>query len=108
MNNAFNDREKGFERKYQLDQDQAFKVQSRRDKLFGLWVAAQLGKSAAGAETYAKEVMSSNFERPGDEDMLDKVRDDLRAAGKNVDEKTLSSELRKAEAQAVSEVQPAT
>ncbi len=99
---AFNDREKGFERKYQLDQDQIFKVQSRRDKLFGLWVARQLGKSDADA--YAKEVVGSNFERPGDDDMLDKVRGDLKTAGKSIDDATLKAELMKAETQAVQEV----
>jgi hypothetical protein len=107
MSNQFSDREKGFERKYELDQEQAFKVQVRRDKLFGLWVATQLGKSGADAESYAKEVVGSNFERPGDEDMLGKVRSDLKAAGKALDDKLLSSELRKAEAKAVHEVKSA-
>jgi hypothetical protein len=102
MSEAFKDREKGFERKYQLDQEQAFKVQTRRDKLFGLWVATQLGKS--DADGYAKEVVASNFERPGDEDMLGKVRSDLKAAGKTIDDKVLNAELHKAETQAVKDV----
>lgn len=107
MSNAFTDREKGFERKYQFDQEQAFKAQARRDKLFGLWVAAQLGKSGADADSYARDVVASNFERPGDEDMLGKVRGDLRTAGKAIDEKLLSAELHKAEVRAVEEVKAA-
>src|SRR5215471_488448 len=101
MSDQFSDREKGFERKYQLDQEQVFKVQVRRDKLFGLWVAAQLGKSGADAESYAKDVIASNFEKPGDEDMLGKVRGDLKAAGKAIDDKLLNAELHKAETKAV-------
>jgi hypothetical protein len=107
MSDQFSDREKGFERKYQLDQEQVFKVQVRRDKLFGLWVAGQLGKSGADADSYAKEVVSSNFEKPGDEDMLGKVRGDLKAAGKALDDKLLKAELNKAESKAVDEVKSA-
>src|SRR5262245_8201828 len=107
MSDQFSERGKSFERKYQLDQEQTFKVQTKRDKLFGLWVAAQLGKSGADADTYAKDVVGSNFEKPGDEDMLDKVRGDLKAAGKSIDDKTLHAELAKAETQAVAEVKAA-
>jgi hypothetical protein len=77
MSDAFQEREKGFERKFQLDQDQMFKVASRRDKLFGQWLAGKLGLSGPAAEQYAKDVVGSNFEKPGDDDMLDKVRKDL-------------------------------
>ena len=79
MSDAFKDREKGFEWKYQLDQNQAFRAQSRRDRLFGKWVAAKLGLAGNEADNYATEVVDSNFEKPGDEDMLDKVRADLKS-----------------------------
>ncbi|MSQ87446.1 MAG: DUF1476 domain-containing protein [Alphaproteobacteria bacterium] len=79
MSDAFQEREKGFERKFQLDQDQMFKVASRRDKLFGMWLAGKLGLSGPAAEQYAKDVLSSNFDAPGDDDMLAKVRIDLDA-----------------------------
>ncbi len=77
MSDAFQEREKGFERKFQLDQDQLFKVGSRRDKLFGQWLAGKLGLSGAAADQYAKDVVGSNMDAPGDEDMLAKVRKDL-------------------------------
>lgn len=80
MSDAFSDREKGFERKYQLDQEQQFRAQIRRDKLFGQWAAGQLGKTGADADKYAQDVVDSNFEKPGDDDMLGKVSKDL--AGK--------------------------
>jgi hypothetical protein len=77
MADAFQEREKGFERKFQMDQDQQFKVGTRRDKLFGQWLAGKLGLSGPTAEQYAKDVVAANFEAPGDEDMLAKVRKDL-------------------------------
>lgn len=93
MSDAFQNREKGFERKFQLDQDQQFKVGSRRDKLFGLWLANKLGKSGDAADAYAKEVVGSNFDKPGDDDMLAKVRHDLAAAKVSVPDQELLSRL---------------
>jgi hypothetical protein len=74
---TFDDREKGFERKFQLDEEQAFRAQARRDKLFGLWAASELGHIGAAADIYAKAVVDSNFDRPGDDDMLGKVAADF-------------------------------
>ena len=55
-NGGFNDREKGFEAKYQHDQETQFKITARRNKLLGLWAAEQLGLGEADADVYAKEV----------------------------------------------------
>ena len=104
MSDAFNDRQKGFERKFQLDQDQQFKAQSRRDKLFGQWIASKLGISGADADAYAKTVVASNFEKPGDEDMLGKVRTDLAAKQVAVTDKELSDKLAQCEAEAVRQI----
>ena len=93
MSDAFQDREKGFERKYQLDQDQEFRVLSRRDKLFGLWIAAKLGKSGPVAEAYAKDVVVSNFDKPGDNDMFEKVAKDLAAGGVTVSDQDMRKQL---------------
>ncbi|HMB76682.1 MAG TPA: DUF1476 domain-containing protein [Kiloniellaceae bacterium] len=81
---SFDDREKAFERKFEHDQDLQFKVEVRRNKLLGLWVATELlGLSGAEADAYAKEVISSDFEEPGEEDVVRKIMSDLQA--KNVD-----------------------
>ena len=74
---SFNDREKAFENKYKHDQELQFKVEVRRNKMLGLWAAELLGLSGADAEAYAKEVISSDFDEPGDEDVLRKVLADL-------------------------------
>ena len=78
---AFDDRGKGFEAKYKRDQELQFKVMARRNKLLGLWAAEKMDVTGADAETYCKEVVVSDFERPGDDDVLEKVHGDLTAKG---------------------------
>jgi hypothetical protein len=80
---TFNDREKAFEDKYKHDQELQFKVEVRRNKLLGLWVAEMLGLSGADAEAYAKEVVSADFEEPGDADLIRKIQGDTQP--KNID-----------------------
>jgi hypothetical protein len=102
MSDAFGDRQKGFERKYELDQEQQFRAQIRRDKLFGQWAAGQLGKTGADADAYAQEVVDSNFEKPGDDDMIGKVSKDLGGKVSDADLKKKLMELFAQAAQAVS------
>jgi hypothetical protein len=78
---SMNDREKGFEKKFAMDEEQRFKATVRRNKMLGLWAAEKLGKSGEEADTYAKEVVSSDFEEAGDHDVFRKVRKDFDAAG---------------------------
>ncbi len=73
---TFNEREKAFEDKYKHDQELQFKVEVRRNKLLGLWVAELLGLSGADAEAYAKEVVAADFEEPGDADLIRKIQAD--------------------------------
>jgi hypothetical protein len=80
MSGSFDDRRKGFESKWAHDADMQFKIMARRNKLLGLWVAEQTGKTGDAAAAYAKEVVAADFEEPGDEDVFRKVRKDLPAA----------------------------
>jgi len=75
---SFDDRKKSFEAKYQHDQELLFKIQNRRNKLLGLWAAELMGMPTADADAYAKEVIASDFEKPGDSDVHDKVEADLK------------------------------
>ncbi len=82
---SFDDREKGFEAKYRHDQELNFKITVRRNKLLGLWAAELLGKAGADADAYAKEVIASDFEKPGEDDIVGKVADDLKGKGVDID-----------------------
>ncbi len=74
---TFDERENAFENKYAHDAEMQFKAEARRNKLLGLWAAELLGKSGDDAEAYAKEVVKSDFEEAGHEDVVRKVAGDL-------------------------------
>jgi hypothetical protein len=74
---TFDDRENAFEAKFAHDADLQFKTDARRNKLLGLWAAELLGKSGDDAAAYAKEVVKSDFEEAGHEDVYRKVAADL-------------------------------
>jgi len=76
---TFEDREKSFEAKFKLDQELQFKATARRNKMLGLWAAGLMGLKGAEAEAYAREVVEADFERPGDDDVVEKVQRDLKA-----------------------------
>ena len=74
MASSFEKREKAAEAKWALDEETRFKVYARRNKLLGLWAAGELGLGDAAAESYAKEVVAADFEKPGEEDVFEKLR----------------------------------
>ena len=92
---SFDDRKKGQEEKFRHDQELGFKVTARRNKLFGLWAAGKMGISGGEAEAYAKEVVAADFERPGDDDVIGKVRNDLAAKGIRLSDAQLKDELQR-------------
>ncbi len=87
---TFEDRENAFETKYAHDAEMQFKAEARRNKLLGLWAAGLMGKSGDDAEAYAKDVVKSDFEEAGDEDVYRKVAGDL---GDRADEATIRAQM---------------
>lgn len=73
----FDDRRRGQETKFQLDQELEFKAQARRAKLVGLWAAGLMGLSGEEADAYAKSVVIADLEEAGIEDLFRKIRGDL-------------------------------
>ena len=74
---TFDDRENAFENKFAHDAEMVFKAEARRNKLLGLWAADLLGKSGDEANAYAIEVVKSDFEEAGHEDVVRKLKGDL-------------------------------
>jgi hypothetical protein len=75
----FDEREQGFEAKFHFDEEMAFKVAARRDKLLGLWVAGKIGLSGAAAEDYAKAALDSAIAASSHQVMTDRMLADLAA-----------------------------
>jgi hypothetical protein len=73
----FDERQRGQETKFQLDQELEFKAQARRAKLVGLWAAGQMGLDDEAAANYAKSVVIADLEEAGVEDLFRKIRADL-------------------------------
>jgi hypothetical protein len=78
---TFEDREKGFERKFAHDEELKFRATARRNKLLGLWAAEQLGLAGDEAQAYAREIVRADLAEPGEEDVFRKVRSDFDAKG---------------------------
>jgi hypothetical protein len=78
---TFEEREKGFERKFAHDEELKFKATARRNRLIGLWAADKMGLSGDEAQAYAREVIKADLAEPGDEDVFRKVRGDFDAKG---------------------------
>ena len=74
---TFDDRETAFENKFAHDEAMKFKADARANKMLGLWAADLMGISGEEAETYAKSVITADFEEAGHEDVVRKVAGDL-------------------------------
>ena len=76
---GFDDREKGFESKFERDQELAFRVRARRNHLLGLWAAEHLGLDDAAAEQYARGITDPAQHLHGDGDIVKKIAADFQA-----------------------------
>ena len=100
---TFDKREEGFEKKFAVGEELKFKAEARRNRLFGLWIAGQLGLTGEAATAYAKEVVAAEFEGPGA--VAAKITADLKAKNLPVDEPAIRAKLAELMAEAVAQVQ---
>ena len=98
---TFNDRENAFENKFAHDAETQFKIDARTNKLLGLWAAELLGKSGDEASAYALEVIKSDFEEAGHEDVIRKVSGDLEG---KADEATIRAKMAECVTQATAQI----
>ena len=96
----FDDRERAFEAKFAHDEEMQFRVLARRNRLLGQWAARQMGLTDVEAESYAKDVIRSDFEEAGEHDVIRKLLGDLTAAGVDCDEDEIRQALRNKEVEA--------
>jgi len=90
---TFDDREDRFEQEYKHNAEVQFKVEARRNKLLGLWAAEKLGMNATDAAEYAKTVVLSDLDEPGEEDVFRKVRADLDNASEKVSDEDIREQM---------------
>ncbi len=90
---TFDNREAAFENKFAHDQEMAFRVVARRNRLVGQWAAAKMGLTPAETDAYAKSVVQADFEEAGDEDVIRKLLGDLIGAGVDTSDEEVRAAL---------------
>jgi len=97
---SFDDRERAFEAKFARDEEMAFRVTARRNRLVGTWAAGLMKLTPAETDAYAKAVVQADFEEAGDEDVVRKLTGDLVSAGVEVDDARIRTALSDASVEA--------
>jgi hypothetical protein len=105
---SFDDRKRGEEGKYQLDQELEFKAQARRAKLVGLWAAGHMGLSSDEATAYAKSVVVADLEEAGTEDLFRKIRGDLDQHAVQLSDHQIRTQMDEALAEARAQIKAGT
>lgn len=90
---TFDDREQAFENKFAHDQDMAFRITARRNRLLGQWAANLMKLTSEETDAYAKSVVQADFEEAGDEDVIRKLLGDLTSAGVEIDDGSIRTAL---------------
>ena len=74
---TFDERKDAFENKFAHEQNITFRIDVLRNKLLGAWAADLKGFDEEKTEQYIKDVVKSDFQKAGDEDVFEKLKDDL-------------------------------
>ena len=91
--NKFDERKKSFEKKFQMDEELKFKVSARSNKYLGEWASSKLGKDT---KEYIQEIIKSDLEEAGQEDVFRKIKKDFQAASIPIEENEIRTQMEKA------------
>ena len=94
--NKFDEREKSFEKKFQMDEELQFKIEARSNKYLGEWAGSKLGKNEEEKKNYIHEIIRSDLEEAGQEDVFRKIKKDFQAASISVEETEIRNQMEKA------------
>ena len=92
----FDEREKSFEKKFQMDEELQFKILARSNKYLGEWAGSMLGKNEEGKKNYIQEIIKSDLEEAGQEDVFRKIKKDFQTASFSIEEKEIREQMEKA------------
>lgn len=100
----FDEREKAAESQFSHDKELKFKATARRNKLLGHWAAGLMGMEGEALDAYARQVIESDFEETGDEDVYRKIKGDLDEKGVNQSEHQIRRQMEDLMATALEQV----
>ena len=89
--NKFDEREKGFEKKFAKDEELQFKIAAKRNKYLGQWASEKLGYNPEQEKEYIQSVIKADFQEAGDEDVFRKIKADLK--DKNVSDEDIRKKM---------------
>jgi hypothetical protein len=89
----FKDRERAEEAHFALEEETAFRIAARRNRLLGEWAAGAMKLTPEETDAYKKAVVQADFEESGDEDVVRKLLGDLTAAGTDISEADIRAKL---------------
>ena len=96
MNKIYDERAKGFEKKFQMDEELQFKVAARSNKYLGEWASTKLGKNEEEKKNYIQEIIKSDLEEAGQEDVFRKIKSDFQAASLAIEDSEIRDQMEKA------------
>ena len=94
--NKFDERGKSFEKKFQMDEELQFKVSARSNKYLGEWASSKLGKNEGEKANYIQEIIKSDLEEAGTEDVFRKIKKDFQTASISIEETEIRNQMAKA------------
>ena len=94
--NKFNEREKSFEKKFQVDEELKFKVQSRSNKYLAEFVCLKLSKKEEEKSSYIQEVIKADMQESGQEDVFRKIKKDFQLSSISIDDNEIKEMMDKA------------
>ena len=94
--NKFDERQKSFEKKFIQDQELQFKVAARSNKYLAEWVSSKLGKNEEQKQNYIQEIIKTDMEEAGREDVFRKVKNDFQIASIRVEDLEIRDQMESA------------
>ena len=92
----FDEREKSFEKKFQMDEELKFKVQSRSNKYLAEFVSEKLNKNEEETKNYIREIIKADMEEAGQEDVFRKIKKDFQKASVSIEDSEIRDQMEKA------------
>mgnify|MGYP006237851697 FL=1 len=99
---SFDERKKGFEKKFVHDEEKQFKINAKKNKYLGEWVSEILGYDEENQKQYIQDVIKADFAEAGDEDVFRKLNADLK--DRNISEEDIRKKMQECNEKATTEV----
>ena len=99
---SFDERKKGFEKKFAHDEEKQFKINAKKNKFLAEWASQILRYDDDKQKQYIQDIIKADFAEVGDEDVFRKLHADLK--DKNISEEEIRKKMHECNEKATTEV----